>query len=55
MTKMIATVALVVLAVSGVATARAPSNQRVSDAQVQAVIDARLHQMLTQLNADRAR
>lgn len=51
MKKLFAVVMLSVLAVGGVASARSKARPtKVSDAQVQAAIDARLHQMLQQLN-----
>lgn len=52
MKKMIAMVALAVVAVAGVAVAGARST-RPSDDEVNAAIDARLHQMLVKLNAQK--
>lgn len=57
MKKLLAVAVLAVAAVGGAAWARghrAPA-QRISDAQVKAVIDARLHEMLVRLNGERAR
>lgn len=50
MKKLIAMVALSVSVVAGVAVARPQPTKSPSDAEVQAAIDARLHQLLKQLN-----
>ncbi len=51
MKKMISAVVLSILAVGSLAMAPQQTSSTVTDAQVQAVIDARLHEMLKDLNA----
>jgi hypothetical protein len=54
MTKLMTAVTLgAAVVVASVAVAQRPSRLEPSDAAVQAVIDARLHQLLKQLNAKR--
>lgn len=48
--KSLAAMSVVAAVVGGVAVAR-PHSAKVTDAQVQAAIDARLHEMLVKLNA----
>lgn len=50
MKKALSAVAVAAVAVATVALARPAAQPPVSDAQVQAAIDARLHQLLVQLN-----
>ena len=53
MKKLIAVAAVAVVAVASAAVGSSRP-QRVTDAQVEAAIDARLHQMLVRLNTQRA-
>ena len=54
MKKLVALGAMAVVAVAGMAMAKSAAQPPV-DEQVQAVIDARLHQLLVELNAKQAR
>ncbi|MGV3622236.1 MAG: hypothetical protein ACO1OB_15540 [Archangium sp.] len=51
MKKIVFAMAVMTVAVAGVATAS--SHRKVTDEQVESAIDARLHQMLVKLNAEK--
>ncbi len=53
MKTMIATMLVLVAVVATVATARPHATRKVSDAEVQAAIDERLHELLVKLNEQR--
>jgi ABC-type transporter MlaC component len=53
MKTMLATMMVLVAAVATVATARPHATHKVSDAEVQAAIDERLHELLVKLNDQR--